>query len=117
VRYRTRQDFEKVSWDFGIWTADQWTCITAGGSRAAGVFYELHPGTGEIHLTLPRLKLLSGTYCIKVMLVDELARAPIGTSGWEDAPLMFTVRSEATATNNGLEALGALTTADVKWEK
>ena len=117
LRYRTDRDFPQVTWDFGIWTGDQWTCITAASSRAAGVFFRLQPGTGEIHFTLPTLKLLSGTYSLKVMLVDEIARAVIGTTGWEDSPLLFTVKSQATATNNGLEAIGALTIADVQWEQ
>jgi hypothetical protein len=111
VRYRCREAVD-ASWGFGIWTADQWICIT-GGYEESG--RRLEPGEGVFSCVVPRLPLLPGQYMLRAVIVDPATRLPLALLGWDDPALPLDVRGEANAVANGQSHLNQLVTVDVDW--
>jgi ABC-type polysaccharide/polyol phosphate transport system ATPase subunit len=104
----------EIAWGFTIWTNDQWVCLTGNAD------FHPHPiGAGEQTLTctLSRIPLLTGTYMLKIGIMEADSRQPLALFGWEDAPLSFQVQAPATFLNNAFKSLNQLVTIDVDWKK
>jgi hypothetical protein len=101
-----------AAWGFGIWTADQWICIT-GSYQETG--RRIEPGRGSLSCLVPRLPLLPGSYMMRAVLVDPETRFPISLFGWNDPGLPIEVRGDATALTNGQSHLNQLVTIDADW--
>ena len=112
IRYRTRERIH-AAWGFGIWTEDQWICVT-GAYEENG--RSLGPGTGELECVVPRLPLLPGRYQMRAVLVDPATRYPFALYGWTDRGIWIDVGSDASAVINGQKRLNQLTTTDVDWK-
>jgi homopolymeric O-antigen transport system ATP-binding protein len=112
IRYRCREAMD-VAWGFGIWTADQWVCITSCYEEEAR---RLEPGTGELRCLVPRLPLMPGPYMVRAAIVNPATRLSVALFGWHDAGLPIDVRSEASALLNAQSQLNQLVALDVEWQ-
>jgi hypothetical protein len=102
-----------VAWGFGIWTADQWVCITNCDQEQER---RLEPGSGELRCHVPRLPLMPGHYVVRAALIDPATRLSLALFGWNDAGLPIEVRSEASAILNAQRQLNQLVALDVEWQ-
>jgi ABC-type polysaccharide/polyol phosphate transport system ATPase subunit len=112
LHYRCREAID-VAWGFGIWTADQWICITGsyqeGGQR-------LEPGSGELRCVVPRLPLMPGPYVLRAVMVEPVTRLPHALFGWNNPGLPLDVRGGgASPIGNAQSQLNQLTALDVEW--
>jgi lipopolysaccharide transport system ATP-binding protein len=112
VRYRCIERID-VAWSFGIWTADQWVCITSCYEEQER---RLEPGSGELRCLVPRLPLMPGPYIVRAAIVDPATRLSIALFGWNNAGLPIEVRSEASAILNAQSQLNQLVALDVEWQ-
>jgi ABC-type polysaccharide/polyol phosphate transport system ATPase subunit len=112
LRYRCHEAMD-VAWGFGIWTADQWVCITNCYEEQER---RLEPGSGELRCLVPRLLLMPGPYVVRAALVDPATRLSLALFGWNDAGLAIDVRGEASATLNAQTQLNQLVALDVEWQ-
>jgi lipopolysaccharide transport system ATP-binding protein len=110
VRYRCREAVE-VNWSFGVYTSDQWVCITGSFDESPR---RLEPGTGEVSCLVPRLPLLPGRYLLRVAIVDPATRYPFAMSQWNGG-LPLRVEGETSATRNAQAQLQQLVALDVDW--
>jgi lipopolysaccharide transport system ATP-binding protein len=112
IKFRALQERE-VAWGFTIWTNDQWVCITGNADFEPR---KIKAGEQTLACVLPKLPLLSGTYMLKVAILEAESRQPLALFGWEDAPLAFQVQAPATFLNNAFKSLNQLVTIEVKWD-
>jgi ABC-type polysaccharide/polyol phosphate transport system ATPase subunit len=111
VHYQCHAPTEAI-WSFGLWTADQWICITGGEDERPVL---LVPGRGTLSCSIPRLPLLPGRYVIRAALIDPQTRIPHALFGWKDAGLPVEVRGEPSALLNSSRHIDQLVTLDVEW--
>jgi lipopolysaccharide transport system ATP-binding protein len=111
LHYNCRERVD-AAWGFGIWTEDQWICVTGAYEEKSRA---LRPGTGTLECVVPRLPLLPGRYQLRAVLVDPVTRYPLSLFGWEGAGLEIDVVSNANAIVNAQKRLSQLTTIDVDW--
>ena len=111
VKFRALAEME-VGWGFTIWTNDQWVCLTGNAD-----FRPRKIGSGEQMLTcsIPKLPLLTGTYILKIAILEGGSRQPLALFGWEDAPLAFQVEAPSTFLNNAFKSINQLVAIDVVW--
>jgi ABC-type polysaccharide/polyol phosphate transport system ATPase subunit len=112
VQYRCREPVN-VAWGFGIWTADQWICIT-GSYQDEGV--RIEPGSGELRCVVPRLPLMPGPYVMRAVMVDPVTRLPHALFGWNNPGLPIDVRGEPSRVGNAQSQLNQLMALDVEWQ-
>ena len=116
VSYRSIAEIDGVFWGFGIWTGDQWVCVTADVSGFSDGAHRVVRGRGQFHCTLPRLPLVAGAYALKAIIGDATTGLPLARFGWENAPTFFSVRSATDALDNLHALRGHLTKIEVRWE-
>lgn len=111
LRYRSLRPLPAV-WGFNVWTGDQWVCVTGDYDMTPRTLAE---GAGELRCTVPRLPLLAGSYLLRAAILDPATLLPLATSGWNDPPHPFTVRSPPSELGNALRSVNQLMTVDVEW--
>jgi ABC-type polysaccharide/polyol phosphate transport system ATPase subunit/ubiquinone/menaquinone biosynthesis C-methylase UbiE len=111
IKFRALSERD-VAWGFTIWTNDQWVCLTGNSD-----FRPQRVVAGEQTLTcsLTKLPLLTGTYMLKVAILEAESKQPLALFGWEDAPLAFQVEAPATFLNNAFKSLNQMVTIEVAW--
>jgi len=112
VRYRCDAPVD-AWWGFGIWTQDQWICVTGDLDETART---LEPGPGELSCTLPRLPLLAGNYLVRTAILDPATRMPLTTGGWDDNGVPLVVVAPPSALGNAQSKNNQLVKCDVAWE-
>jgi lipopolysaccharide transport system ATP-binding protein len=111
VRYRCEKPVE-ISWQFNLWTSDQWVCVT--GAVSPGPM-RLEAGEGELVARIPRLPLLPGRYGLRVALLDPEGRLPLVARGWSDGAVPVRVTGHPSAASNVEAQLQQLVATDVDW--
>ena len=111
VRYRA-EEAVTATWGFGIWTGDQWICITGDHSSSPDM---LSAGAGELTCTIPRLPLLAGRYVIRAAITDPKTLQPLALYGWQDSGADLHVIARANHTSNAQAALRQVMAIDVQW--
>lgn len=111
VRYHCHSPID-ILWAFGIWTDDQWTCVTGAAVHAP---VRLERGSAMLSCVVPQLPLTAGHYIIKAWLIDAATRLPLAVHGVRDAGTSITVKGEASSANLALARLNALVMIDVDW--
>jgi lipopolysaccharide transport system ATP-binding protein len=110
--YCADEDVE-ASWGFGVWTSDQWVCITGAYEEGRRL---LPKGRGQLSCTIPSLPLLPGRYIVRAVVVDPETRYPHALFGWNDAGLPIHVSALPSPILNGQAQINQLMTVDVDWE-
>ena len=112
LRYRCEAPVT-ATWDFTIWTPDQWICVTGAGNPSE---LAISPGVGELTCLVPRLPLLSGHYVLRPSLQDARTSFPLVPSA--ASAIDFSVKSEGDLEANArrqLGQLGQLVALEVEW--
>jgi len=113
VKFRAL-DQREICWGFTIWTNDQWVCITGAADLTPR---KIGAGEQSVSCVIPKLPLLSGTYMIKMAILEAESRQPLALFGWEDAPLAFQVCAPVTFLNNAFKSINQLVTIETIWQK
>lgn len=102
----------RITWGFGIWTDDQWVCVTGEYDLDARV---LKAGKGELSCTIPNLPLVGGRYWLRAAIMDAETQHPLAMRGWQDAAALVRVRSDAALDSNAQMTMNQLVRVDVIW--
>jgi lipopolysaccharide transport system ATP-binding protein len=115
LHYCSIRDFDDVTWNFSIWTGDQWVRITTGRAKFSNNEYRLMKGKGRFYCTIPNISLVPGTYALKAEISDLRINYGIARIGWENAPVFFTVKGLGTEVDNRRVTDGDLVLIDIRW--
>ena len=113
LRYRSDRPLD-VTWGFGIWTADQWVCVTAEHDPQP---HRLGPGAGELSCRIPELPLVAGRYWLRATVLDAATNQPLASWGWNGAPSLLSVTERPTLMGNAKRGMGQLTHVHVDWNR
>jgi ABC-type polysaccharide/polyol phosphate transport system ATPase subunit len=113
VSYRSLKEIENVIWGFSIWTNDNFVCVTGNYNTAQTT---LKQGAGVLRCVIPRLLLTTGTYLLRVAIVEESSIQPLALWGLYNAPLQIVVQSQTGLIKNVQSMRKQLVTIDVEWK-
>jgi len=116
IHYRSIKNIDPVIWNFSIWTEDQQVRLTTATSQSSNINYQVIRGKGQLRCTIPKLILVPGTYAIKAAIFD-LNRYPIARFGWENSPVLFTVKGSVNEVTNARVIVGDLFIMNIKWDR
>lgn len=113
VKYESLHPIENVVWGFNIWTQDEEVCVCGNFSETPQT---LKKGANELHGTIEKLPLNAGKFLLRVAIVDVKTLQPLAIFGWLEAPVLFTVHSNAGIYNNAFANLNQLMLVEVDWK-
>lgn len=93
VRYQSLIDLYPVSWAFSFFTGDGAVAIGTAIIGHQGTQMSFPKGEGEVSAVIEELPLLAGRYQLRVGVADPGDGVPFDEIGWNDAPLLFQVKS------------------------
>jgi len=117
IHYRSIKNIDPVIWNFCIWTGDQQVRLTTATSQSSNINYQVIRGKGQLKCAIPNLILVPGTYAIKASIFDLEARYPIARFGWENSPVLFTVKGSVNEVTNARVIVGDLFIMNIKWDR
>jgi len=115
VHYRAAQTVD-AAWAFLFLTADLMITVTSCTRGLDSDSVVLAPGKGTLNCLIPSLPLRAGAYAIRAGIADAVTGCPLAQFGWDEAPRLFTVESEASRATNAYSAIGDLVQMSVVWE-
>ena len=110
--YEAIEPIPEIVWGFTVSTADGLVHIASMFDGLSERFYAAEPGIHELIMRVERLPLLSGRYALKGGIGERATGAPLNDIGWEDSPVIFSVRSDPSPENNIHAAIGDLVCFD-----
>lgn len=113
IRYEAIADVPEIVWGFTVSTADGLINIASMFEGLSERIYSARPGRHTLSMRVERLPLLPGRYALKGGIGERQTGAPLNDIGWEDAPVLFSVRSDPSPENNVHAAIGDLVTFEV----
>lgn len=113
VKYEAIREIENAVWGFNIWTQDQEVCVCGNFSETPQTLVK---SENELRGELENLPLNAGKYLLRAAIVDITTLQPLAIFGWLEAPLLFTVKSDASIYSNAFADLNQLMTIDVDWK-
>ena len=100
---------QPIRWCFGIWSADQWVCISCEGDPSV---HDLQMGENELGCTMPKLSLMPGRYAVRVAITDSETGFPLVS--WSEPALEIDVGA-ADSSQVVRAQSNQLVTTDVIW--
>jgi ABC-type polysaccharide/polyol phosphate transport system ATPase subunit len=100
MRYRSEIRIPHVAWGFSIVTEDSLVSIGTFIEGYSARKYDLLPGRHTFRIRVERFPLHAGRYGLRAGIGEVDTGAAIVQKGWEDEPIIFTVRSDPSPENS-----------------